>query len=63
MEPEGKIPAEKASGSAGCNLVALILLLIVLATAVVAGWVSMPGATPDPVDTGIPPTAPATTGL
>jgi hypothetical protein len=53
-------PQEEIRGETGCNVVAFVLMLLVLTALGVAAWLWTPSATPDPIDTGVPPVAPAT---
>ena len=56
-EPEARTAETRAPGK-GCNMIALAIVLILLVVFALAAWVNAPSGAPDPIDTGVPPSAP-----
>ena len=55
-EPEASTAESRAPGK-GCNIIALAVILVLMIVFGVAAWVNAPSAAPDPIDTGVPPSA------
>ncbi len=58
-DPESPIERKSARG---CNLIALIILLLVLLVFVASLFLSRPNSGSQPYDTGVPPTGPSGQG-
>ena len=51
-------PVERQPPGRGCNLFALALVAVLALVFAIAAWVRSPGEAPEPIDTGVPASAP-----
>ena len=51
-------PVERQPPERGCNLFALLVVAVLALVFAIAAWVRSPGEAPQPIDTGVPASAP-----